>query len=144
MEDGSQSPSLLGRRARIALVLLGLALVGAAAWAGYFLLLLLLGTSEHAHPAGREEALVWAALLLPLLLLAAAIASFVCRTRRGLRATGAIGAAALADLLVALYFYRLDTMPPPCPPHPAAPAAPAGPASASPIDATGCLAGSAP
>src|SRR4051812_26385974 len=132
MEDESQSPSRLGRPARLALVLLGLGLIAAAACAGYFLLLVALGAGEHAHLSGREEALVWAALLLPLLLLATAVAALLCRTRRGLLATGAIGAAAAADLLVALYFYRLDTMPPPCPPNPGA--AP-GPVSVHPLGA---------
>jgi hypothetical protein len=134
--DDEEAPPRLGCRARIGLVLLGLALIGAAACAGYYLLLLLVGTGEHQHLSGREEAMVWSALLLPLLLLVSAIASLLCRTRRGLRVLGAIGAAAAADLLVLLYLYRLDTLPPPCPARSAAPSASIYP---NPIDATGCL-----
>lgn len=133
---GDETPPSLNRRARLGLVLLALALIGVAACASYYLLLVLVGMGEHQHLSGREEAMIWTALFLPLLLLAAAIASLLCRTRRGLRALGAIGGAAAADLLVVLYLYRLDTLPPPCPVRSAAPGASLYP---NPIDATGCL-----
>jgi hypothetical protein len=55
--------------------------------------------------------------------------------------SGAIGAAAAVDLVVALYLYRLDTLPPPCPASPTAPSAAVYP---NPIDATGCLTGGRP
>jgi hypothetical protein len=133
-DDGTAPP--LGRWARLGLVLLGLALIAAAVCAAYYLLLLLVGTSEHQRLSGREEAMVWSALLLPLLLLASAVASLLCRTRRGLRVLCAIGAAAAASLLVMLYLYRLDALPPPCPARSAAPSASLYP---NPVDATGCL-----
>ena len=136
MEDGSDLPARFGPGERVGLALLGLALIAAAAIAAYYLLLLLVGTGEHQHLSGREEAMVWSALLLPLLLLASAVVSLLCRTRRGLRVLGAIGAAASANLLVVLYLYRLDTLPPPCPVRSAAPSASLYP---NPVDATGCL-----
>jgi predicted exporter len=136
MEEGSDLPARLAPGVRVGLALLGLALIGAAAIAAYYLLLLLVGTGEHSELSGREEAMVWSALLLPLLLLASAVASLLCRTRRGLRVLGTFGAAAAANLLVVLYLYRLDTLPPPCPVRSAAPGASLYP---NPVDATGCL-----
>ncbi|HYE27686.1 MAG TPA: hypothetical protein VEA61_05575 [Allosphingosinicella sp.] len=97
---------LLGRRARLALRLLGMLLIAAALLFAYgFASNILAGLAEPVHPTGLERALIASYALFPFLLFASGVVSLRSRTRRQLWAPGALAAAAAADLAISLILY---------------------------------------
>jgi hypothetical protein len=96
----------LGRRARLALRLFGIALIGAALVYGYgYFVNVVVGLVEPVYVSPAIEALVVAEGLVALFLLAAGIASLSCRTRRGLWVLGALLALTAADIGVSFWLY---------------------------------------
>lgn len=104
---GIESSPPLGRRARLALGGLGIALIAAGLLFAFgFVVNILAGLVEPVHPSGLEQTLFAAYALFAILLLATGIVSLRCRSRRGLRALGMLAAAAAATLSVSLVLYR--------------------------------------
>jgi hypothetical protein len=103
--DREPSP-LVGRRFRLALLLLGIALIGAALVYAYgYFVNVLVGLAKPVHLTPVMEALVVAEGLIALLLLAAGIASLWCVTRRRLRVVAALLAATAATIGVSFFLY---------------------------------------
>jgi len=96
----------LGRGARLALLLFGIALIGAALVYAYgYFVNVVVGLAEPVYLSPAIEALVVAEGLVALFLLAAGIASLLCRTRRRLWILGALLAVTAADIGVSFFLY---------------------------------------
>lgn len=109
-QDTGQPPDApgppLGRRARVALLLLGAGLIAAALWLGFALFInVVVGLSEPSHLMPIETAFVASEVLLPFLLLATGIVALVCTNRARLRGLGFFALAAGADLALAFALY---------------------------------------
>lgn len=121
----------LGAAARVALALLGAALVGAGLFTGFY------AVAVVAAELGERPVQPWpiyalgvAILAFPLLLVATGFVSLACRYPRGLRAIAMLAAAIVADMMLAVWLVRLPTER--CVPNPPRP-----PGGA--IESTGCI-----
>jgi membrane protein YdbS with pleckstrin-like domain len=65
----------------------------------------LVGLAEPVHPTGLMWALIASEALFPILLIATAIVSLRCRTRRCLWVLGALAAVAAANVAISLILY---------------------------------------
>ena len=129
IEEPDERP--LGAAARVALGLLGLALVGAGLVAGFFAVAVVAAElAERPVQPWPVYALGVAILAFPLLLVATGFVSLACRYSRGLRPIALLAAALVADVLLALWLVRLPTER--CATNPLRP-----PRGA--IEATGCI-----
>jgi hypothetical protein len=129
LEEPDERP--LGAGARVVLGLLGLGLVGAGLVSGFFAVAVVAGElGERPVQPLPMYALGVAILAFPLLLVATGFVSLACRYPRGLRPIAMLGAAIVADVLLAAWLVRLPTggcvASPPRPP-------------AGAIESTGCI-----
>lgn len=129
LEEPDERP--LGAAARVGLALLGIVLVGVGLVAGYFAVAVVAG-ELGARPVQPVPiyALGVAFLAFPLLLVATGFVSLACRYPRGLRAIALLAAAAVADVMLAVWLARLPTDR--CVANPPRP-------SGGAIESTGCI-----
>lgn len=105
MSEPETSPPL-GRRARMALALFGIALIGAALVYAYgYFVNVIVGLAEPVYLSPVIEALVVAEGLVALFLFAAGFASLLCRSRRRLGVLAALLALTAGDIGVSFLLY---------------------------------------
>jgi hypothetical protein len=122
---------LLGPAGRVGVVLFGLVATGAGLFTGFYAVTMVATMlSDQPVQPWPMYGLGLAMLAFPLLLLAMGFLGLGCRDRGRLRLIARLAAAAVADVLLAVWLVRMPTQT--CLPHP--PSAPAGV-----VGATGCL-----